>query len=179
MLHLDVSYNKLKSIEQIITLTNLQYLDIGNNQICSLSGVQNMYNLCVIEAKCNLINDLAYIPQQQNLTTLHLEHNQISQIKQIKQLKYCIYLTELSFGHVNQNSIPSIQNQQNINQICYDSSYPLFVIKELPQLQLLDYDDNQGDYGPENIYKYISETQRQIARKQYYDDVEQDEFIVE
>ncbi|CAL6006157.1 Leucine-rich_repeat domain superfamily [Hexamita inflata] len=130
-------------------------------------------------ANNNQINDLAYIPQQPNLTTLHLEHNQINKIKQIKLLKNCENLTELSFGHVNQNSIRSISNQQNTNQICYDSLYPLFVIKELSQLQLLDYDDNQGDYGPEYIYKYISETQRQISKKQYYDDIEYKESIVE
>lgn len=94
--------NNLTTLKDIKNLTNLRYLYCSNNNLTSLEGIENLRNLERLYCSINKITSLNGIENLRNLKELHFRENKISSIKEIKNLNN---LKEI--GGVSSNMLPA------------------------------------------------------------------------
>lgn len=75
---LDLGNNELTRIEGLETLERLQNLHLGYNQLTSTAGLEKLYNLRSLQLQRNKLTDIANLAQLKNLETLKLEFNQLT-----------------------------------------------------------------------------------------------------
>ena len=75
---LDLGNNELTRIEGLETLERLQNLHLGYNQLTSTAGLEKLYNLTSLQLQRNKLTDIANLSQLKSLETLKLEFNQLT-----------------------------------------------------------------------------------------------------
>lgn len=75
---LDLGNNELTGIEGLETLERLQNLHLGYNQLTSTAGLEKLYNLRSLQLQRNKLTDIANLAQLKNLETLKLEFNELT-----------------------------------------------------------------------------------------------------
>jgi len=83
---LDISGNKLRSLEFIQNLTHLKYLNCSNNHIRTLKPLSNLAELDELHVRGNAIRDVKIIPSLKNLTALNFAETKVQDISPLKEL---------------------------------------------------------------------------------------------
>ena len=95
--HLNISYNLLEYIPKtILTLPRLHTLDVSNNRIVSLENVSSIKSLRCLFAHNNFITSLDGVEFLTQLLELDLENNELNSASELKEI-----CTNSSFAVVN------------------------------------------------------------------------------
>ena len=95
--HLNISYNLLEYIPKtILTLPRLHTLDVSNNRIVSLEHVSTIKSLKCLFAHNNFITSLDGVEFLSQLLELDLENNELNSASELKEI-----CTNSSFAVVN------------------------------------------------------------------------------
>ena len=137
---LDLSNNLIEKIDGLKTLKKLQQLLLANNFITKISNLDELSRLEVLDLNHNQIDEIPiwFHKKLNSLHTLNLAHNRISSFNHIARLR-----TLYDLRHMDLRGNPLDQHEH----------YRLLVISYLPNLQRLD--------GLE-----ISDEERQRAKEQ-------------
>jgi Leucine-rich repeat (LRR) protein len=138
--HLDLSNNLIEKIDGLKTLKKLKYLSLGNNFISTITNLEELSGLETLDLHQNQIHSIPiwFGKKLIALKILNLANNQISSFDQIARLRTLYELREISL-----QGNPIEQNEH----------YRLLVISYVPSLQRLDGID-------------VSENERQQAKEQ-------------
>jgi protein phosphatase 1 regulatory subunit 7 len=98
---LNLSKNKLKNLEGVERLTNLEVLLLADNEITSLRGLSNMPNLKKLDLSGCQLAKLHSIPDLPSLQTLIMDRCPISRPKELNNLKKLKQLSDLSMNEVD------------------------------------------------------------------------------
>ncbi|ORY56130.1 uncharacterized protein BCR38DRAFT_461783 [Pseudomassariella vexata] len=111
--YLDISDNQITSLHAFKELVHLRSLRADNNQITSLDGIKFHDSLQVLRVRANLIEHVDLDgTRMERLTELDLEGNQISTIRNIEQLP------SLSTLNVEHNQLSSFGPTMNQTMTC-------------------------------------------------------------
>jgi len=87
IIHIDCTYNKLTSLNDIENLSQLNILYYSNNELTSLSGIENLTNLKELDCSNNKIKRIKGIDKLPNLKYLDCDNNQLSMMEKLTHLK--------------------------------------------------------------------------------------------
>lgn len=110
---LNLSFNKIRKIENLKELTFIKKLDLGNNEISKIDNIDKLTTLTDLHLWYNKIISTNWLEKLVNLTSLKLQHNEISNLS---WLKYLSKLTELKleFNKLNDENLKDITNLSNL-----------------------------------------------------------------
>ncbi len=137
----DLSNNRLISLEGLRNLTNVKYLYLANNSIMDLDGIQNLQNLEVLDLSGNKLQNIDELSNLKNLKYLILDDNQIEDISALKNLN----LTLLSAKGNKIKSIDSLENMdllQTLN-LAENEITDISVLETVTNLKQLYLQDNK------------------------------------
>lgn len=86
LVRLDLSGNRLRSVEALSNCKSLKWLSVSGNRLASLQGIGGLSNLIVLNGSRNEITSMDDIKSLAQLQALILNDNQISSIGQLDQL---------------------------------------------------------------------------------------------
>lgn len=115
---LDLSYNKIQSVEKLWNLSNLVSLQLQNNQIKKVSWINWLQKLLSLDLSYNQIQSTQWISDLQSLQELQLQNNQISNISSITTLKN-LKILKLDSNQLSPLDIQSIQSMSNIQDLSW------------------------------------------------------------
>ncbi|KAF3439439.1 hypothetical protein FNV43_RR17717 [Rhamnella rubrinervis] len=84
---LDLTFNKLTSLEGLQSCINLKWLSVGNNKLESLKGIESFTKLTVLNAGNNKLKSMDAVKSIASLRALILNDNEISSICKLDQMK--------------------------------------------------------------------------------------------
>ncbi|KAF0700692.1 Aste57867_8746 [Aphanomyces stellatus] len=133
---LDVSFNELKSLENIHTAKDLKELKVYNNKLASAAGLKGNQNVEVLVMSDNEIPDIpSDFTSLFKLKTLQLHGNKIARIENLKTCRHLTYLdlsrnritgawttalqslAALEFLNLSDNQISSIGSLDNLSKL--------------------------------------------------------------
>ena len=135
---LDLSNNQITSLNKYLySLIKLKYLDISCNKLSSLDGIENLENLENLNASHNKLITLSCFKKfniKKNLTTLNIKGNLIYDLKEFDNLVGFINLQILVLSEGNDTNpvcanencneyIFSVLNNNNLNTNINNNSY--------------------------------------------------------
>uniref|UniRef100_A0A8C4VVB8 Protein phosphatase 1 regulatory subunit 7 n=1 Tax=Gopherus evgoodei TaxID=1825980 RepID=A0A8C4VVB8_9SAUR len=158
---------KVKAIENIDTLTNLDSLFLGKNKITKLQNLDALTNLTVLSIQSNRLTKIEGLQNLVNLRELYLSHNGIEVIEglennnkltmldiasnRIKKIENVSHLTELQEFWMNDNLIESwsdldeLKGAKNLetvylerNPLQKDPQYRRKIMLALPSVRQID-----------------------------------------
>ncbi|CAF1200319.1 unnamed protein product [Rotaria sordida] len=154
---------KIRYIENLQTLINLENLDLSNNLIEKIDGLKTLKKLKSLSLANNFINTIINLEDLSRLENLNFHHNQIHTIpiwfgKKLTSLK----ILNLSNNHISSfDQIARLRTLYELrelhlqgNSIEQNENYRLLVISYVPSLQRLDGID-------------INENERKQAKEQF------------
>jgi Leucine-rich repeat (LRR) protein len=154
---------KIRYIENLQTLINLENLDLSNNLIEKIDGLKTLKKLKYLSLAHNFISIITNLEELSQLENLNLYQNQIHSIP-IWFGKKLISLKVLNLANNQISSFDQITRLRSLyelrelylqgNPIDHNEHYRLLVISYVPSLQRLDGID-------------ISEDERKQAKEQY------------
>lgn len=115
---LDLSYNKVQSVEKLWNLSNLVSLQLQNNQIKKISWINWLQKLLSLDLSNNQIQSLQWIGNLKSLQELQVANNQISDIDDIIKLEN-LKILKLDSNQISQDDIQSIQAMPNIQDLSF------------------------------------------------------------
>jgi len=132
LIDLNISCNRIATIEGLHNMRNLRVLNLSNNRIAVINGLAGLYSLEKLDLSVNRISSLAnlaqlYGPQYPFFGHLSLKGNQISQLRELNYLAGCQYLRVLA-----------LCGERESNAVCRLVQYQYTVLTVLPNLQFLD-----------------------------------------
>ena len=138
--NLDLSNNLIEKIDGLKTLKKLKYLSLANNFISNITNLEELSRLEILDLHQNQIHSIPiwFGKKLISLKVLNLANNQISAFDQIARLRTLYELRELCLQG---------------NPIEYNENYRLLIISYVPSLQRLDGID-------------VSEDERKQAKEQ-------------
>ncbi|DBB11172.1 TPA: hypothetical protein ACH3X3_006625 [Trebouxia sp. C0006] len=86
VVNVNVSFNKLATLDGVQMLSQLQLLDLSHNKVKSLKPLSSLAGLQVLKASHNKITQLASLATCTSLRELWLQHNQIASHSQLLSL---------------------------------------------------------------------------------------------
>eukprot|EP00906_Rhabdomonas_costata_P034891 RCo049065 len=101
---LDCSYNNIRAIDGVHTLTELRELYLQSNKITSIEGLSTLVNLNLLELGCNRIREICNLQPLTQLQTLFLGKNKIAKIQGLDTL------TQLRVLSLQCNRLTTIEN---------------------------------------------------------------------
>jgi len=106
---LNLSFNKLKKIDNLEWLSFLKKLDLGNNEIIEIYNLDRLTSLVDLHLGYNKIKNTKWLEKLTNLTSLKLQHNEIDDLSWIKDL---LKLEELKmeFNKLDESDLEDISN---------------------------------------------------------------------
>jgi len=84
---LSFQHNKIKKIENLVSLPNLLYLDLLDNKIEVLENIDSLQNLRILLLPQNFLNEIKSLEKINKLEVLDLHSNKIQKIEGLKNLK--------------------------------------------------------------------------------------------
>ncbi|XP_033085408.1 protein phosphatase 1 regulatory subunit 7 isoform X8 [Trachypithecus francoisi] len=158
---------KVKAIENIDTLTNLESLFLGKNKITKLQNLDALTNLTVLSMQSNRLTKIEGLQNLVNLRELYLSHNGIEVIEglennnkltmldiasnRIKKIENISHLTELQEFWMNDNLLESWSDLDELkgarsletvylerNPLQKDPQYRRKVMLALPSVRQID-----------------------------------------
>ncbi|KAL7279020.1 hypothetical protein ACG7TL_006853 [Trametes sanguinea] len=123
---LELGGNKIRQIEGLDALVNLEELWLGKNKITKLEGLDNLKKLKILSIQSNRITKLEGLEGLENLEELYLSHNGISKLEGleknpklrtldvganfIEKVENVSHLTNLEELWMNDNKISTLQD---------------------------------------------------------------------
>ena len=124
IVYLNLFNNKIKKIENLNGLMNLQTLILSFNEIEEIEGLSQNASLIKLDLNHNFIRFIRNLESLQQLTNLDLRHNWIADISQVDKIEQCCKaLTDLSL---------------KCNPMSSKKNYRTLVFSKMPSLQKLD-----------------------------------------
>ncbi|KAL0042853.1 hypothetical protein WJX79_001571 [Trebouxia sp. C0005] len=125
VVNVNVSFNKLVSLDGVQLLSQLQLLDVSHNKVKSLKPLSSLTGLQVLKASHNKITQLASLAACTSLRELWLQHNQIASHSQLLSLTTMSSLAVLFLAP---------------NPVCdsLKEDYRAATVSAIPSLQVLD-----------------------------------------
>lgn len=130
---LSLKQNKIRKIENMVSLPNLVYIDFTENMIEIIENIENLSNLRVFSAPKNLISACKSINLLKKLEVLDLHSNKIQKIAGldglkmlkilnladnfIKQIEGLDTLENLKELNLKKNQIKDLNNFENLNNL--------------------------------------------------------------
>ncbi|MDP4108916.1 MAG: leucine-rich repeat domain-containing protein [Bacillota bacterium] len=138
---LDLSDNKIESLEELSAFKNLEKLDISGNNISDLSELDDLKKLCYLDAAENAIQDVSTLSGLPELSYISISDNRISDLSTL------LSLVKLSFLDVSKNKIPDLTELSKIKGLkgirCEDNAIAdLSPLSSLKDLESIDFKDN-------------------------------------
>ena len=100
---LDLSNNRITTIENLDNLENLRTLDLTGNMIGEISGIEKLKSLSVLGLANNLVEDISGLDNLHSLCVLNLSRNSIEEIKGLEELE------KLKHLDLSKNSIVTVK----------------------------------------------------------------------
>lgn len=133
--HLNLSFNRLKSLPDLNTLTQLEELDLGHNQLKELPDMSAWIHLKTLIARGNQLKWLPNLSSLTQLEELDLGSNQLKRLpdlsklsrlrglwlqrNQLKQLPKLSVLSQLKTLYLGRNSLAQIPDLSALAQLEY------------------------------------------------------------
>ena len=165
---------KIRYIENLQTLINLEHLDLSNNLIEKIDGLRTLKKLKSLSLANNFISTIINLEELSSLETLDLHHNQIHTLP----IWFGRKLIALKMLNLSQNQIASFDQIARLrtlyelrevhlqgNPIEQHEHYRLLVISYIPSLERLDGID-------------VSEHERKQAKEQYETKAQHNEWRI-
>jgi hypothetical protein len=95
---LDLSNNKLRSVDEILCISTLRELNVDNNYIQDISGFLNFPNLQLLSTRNNVIDNVKYIHTLKFLQSLSLSGNCLIVEEACVEFRLCHKLEILDIG---------------------------------------------------------------------------------
>ena len=142
---LDVSVNRLQSIDGIAALTKLLRFNVARNELTSLQPL-TCARLKVLDASGNFIKDASTIAGElKELTELHLDSNQMTSLEGLEALESLRILTLADNSLTSLDEVARLAGLQQLveldlrnNPVTSEDSYRLRLLHILPGLEKLD-----------------------------------------
>jgi protein phosphatase 1 regulatory subunit 7 len=139
--NLDLSFNKIRTIDNLSHLSELSHLYLASNKITAIHNVERLEKLVVLELGANRIARIEHLPP--NLTQLWLGKNKITSMLGLHGLDNLVILS------LQSNSIARIEGLQSLVNLqeLYLSHNNITKLENLvlPKLATLDVSNNQID----------------------------------
>ena len=84
---LSFQHNKIKKIENLVSLPNLLYLDFLDNKINIVENLDNLPNLRILLMPQNMVSEIKSLEKLTELEVLDLHSNRIKKVEGLKNLK--------------------------------------------------------------------------------------------
>ncbi|KAF8896287.1 protein phosphatase regulatory subunit [Infundibulicybe gibba] len=110
-LDLELGGNKIRKIENLDALVNLEELWLGKNKITKLENLANLRKLKILSLQSNRITKLEGLDTLEGLEQLYLSHNGITRVE---GLENNVNLTTLDIGN---NFIKAIENISHLTSL--------------------------------------------------------------
>ena len=176
--YLDLNTNQIIKIEWLETLIQLKYLALNTNQITKIEGIETLTQLTNLYLNNNQITKIEGIETLTQLTNLYLNNNQITKIEGLENITQLKYLdlnnnqitkieglennTQLKYLALNNNQITKIEGIENNTQLqwLYLGDNQIreisLIITNLPRLIDFEYYDNEIDYIPPQVTRFLN-----------------------
>lgn len=110
---LELGGNRLRSLENLSQLTNLEELWVGKNKITSLDGIASLKKLKILSIQSNRLTKLEGLDSLEALEELYLSHNGLTKLE---NLEHNVRLTTLDFGANQIEVIENVKHLKNLSQ---------------------------------------------------------------
>ncbi|XP_029447441.1 leucine-rich repeat and coiled-coil domain-containing protein 1 isoform X7 [Rhinatrema bivittatum] len=168
---LNLHCNHIAKIEGLGHIQNLHHLDLSSNRITCIEGLNTLIHLRTLNLSCNLLRKVEGLQKLVNLTKLNLSYNRINdlsgfmhlhgtnhRISNIDLYSNCIsgleHLLQCMAGLCCLSYLTLEKNGKK-NPVCESPGYREIVLKNLPQLMVLDEKNLLGQ--PENVLEENSD----------------------
>jgi leucine-rich repeat-containing protein 49 len=144
IIYLDLYDNQINEIENLSTATTLRVLMIAKNHISKIKNLQFLTKLDVLDLHSNFITKIEGLRRLEDLRILNLANNSISKIEDLEHLTK---LSELNLKLNHVEDLEGLAKLKNLSKL-YLSNNKIFSIKtlknlkNLPKLQELTLDEN-------------------------------------
>jgi serine/threonine protein kinase len=152
---LNISYNRLSSLDELKNSIGLEYLNVRDNNIKDLEVLRGMVRLTAFDATNNQISDISPLAGLSSLNILILSNNKIASIDGLGELKD---LRELRLdGNRDISDISPAGNLENLRMLTLSDTAvkdisPLYGLKNLTILDL-----SNTEVSEEQIHQFKSE----------------------
>ncbi|WP_343707299.1 leucine-rich repeat domain-containing protein [Flavobacterium sp.] len=147
---------RIKSIQNLLHLKELEVLNISNNMIESLNGIEKLPNLRSLYANNNKIKNINYLDQFKSLQELYLSNNEISNLEFMRDLK------GLKTVDLHSNKIKNLK--PIIHQI-----HNLELTYTRWNINCINIADNPLDQTLKNIFQIIEKSDRDLELYNYFE----------
>lgn len=111
LIHLDLSFNMIRSMNPSLAFPNLLYLDLSTNLLTKIENLDQLKLLQVLRLSRNRITKIEGLSQNTNLTGLDLSMNQIKRVENINHLK------QLKLLYLYGNQIQHLEGLNGLGQL--------------------------------------------------------------
>ncbi|BBJ28075.1 leucine-rich repeat domain-containing protein [Athalassotoga saccharophila] len=131
---IDLSYNHIKDISALSTMTSLISLDLSHNEISDITPLASLTSLKMLNLSSNDIENINAIKNLKNLESLDLSSNHISDVTPIEDLGQSILSLDISYNPIPFSQLKFIENWTQLHNLGMsgfnlDSSQITFVSK--------------------------------------------------
>ena len=139
---LDLSYNTIKKLENLISLPKLSVLNLAHNKITTMTNMNTLQQLKALDLSYNCISHIEGLDYLKALEILNLEANCISKVTGIS------HLLKLSVLKLSENKITALEFPSTLSSLkeLYASHNEISSINKLEllgQLEVLDVSYNK------------------------------------
>jgi Leucine-rich repeat (LRR) protein len=139
---LDLTGNRISDVSSLGALTNLQSLRLGDNSVSDLSPLTSLVNLTTLELPNNGISDLNPLVTLTRLKTLNLQNNRIRDLKVVERVTSLVNLNLENNRIENISSLGALRNLQ-VLALGSNRISDLGALSSLGRLTFLKLDNNQ------------------------------------
>lgn len=111
---LTFSYNNVKELNPLISLTNLKSLAFTNNQVEDISPLKNMTKMTIINFSQNNVKDISAIENLSELESLGVDTNKIERLPDFHLLGKLQYIY-LSFNNIS--DLPNMKGLDSLDEM--------------------------------------------------------------
>eukprot|EP01083_Nonionella_stella_P065938 173210_1 len=166
---LNLSNNKIQSLDGIQHMLQLQELHVGENEITSLQMISSLHELIVLDFHDNFVDDLSPIAHCKKLTIIRAGNNRIRTVGNYLKEMNALETLNLSANHLlfydEIDAVSAISSLNHLqlndphfgpNPICEMSNYHIYSLYKLKRIQSLDgikIDDHSKKKAQVSMYK--------------------------
>ncbi|TFY76062.1 hypothetical protein EWM64_g7948 [Hericium alpestre] len=125
---LELGGNKLRKIENLDALVNLEELWLGKNKISKLEGLGSLKRLKILALQSNRITKIEWLEELENLEELYFSHNGI---QRLENLENNTHLTTLDVGNNFVSTIENLSHLKSLTELWINNN-------KIPTLQALE-----------------------------------------
>lgn len=193
---LSLQHNKIKKIENLVSLPNLLYLDLLDNKIEIIENIDNLHNLRILLMPQNAVCEIKSLQIFSKLEVLDLHSNKIRKLQSFKSLKSLKILNladnlieniegledliSLEELNLKMNQIQNCKKLKYLNNLqklflCENKILSVVGLEGLTKLEELSLDGNEICSQMDN---YVTEIFQQFQSLKILDHKEKSSFFI-